>query len=422
MKVLYFHQYFITQDGFGGTRSFEMAKHLVGNGYSVTMVYIRSNGAKALINKPFCKGVRRGEFEGIQLIEFDIPYSNKFRFVKRTFVFLQYAYRCSMLAFSESYDLLFASSTPLTAGIPGIIMKWFARKKRPFVFEVRDLWPELPKAMGVISSPIVLRLMDILETLSYRAADACIGLSPGIQEGIKRKVNNDKPVILIPNGCDLKLFKPGSKVSSNAEHIKKPIKAIFTGAHGLANGLDSVLNAANVLLKRGFEKEISIFLIGDGMEKERLIKRSEMEGLKNCTFLQPVSKLELASILPEFDVGLMVLKNVPAFYYGTSPNKFFDYISSGIPVLNNYPGWLSDLIAEYDCGIHVTPENPISFADALIDFYRFPKMRVEMGEKARKLAEEFFDRKKLAGTFEQVLRSCVKDWQDSEHNPLPANN
>src|SRR5699024_4753964 len=110
------------------------------------------------------------------------------------------------IALSEDYDLLIATSTPLTAGIPGIYAKMFSRKKFKFVFEVRDLWPELPKALG-LRNPLMLGGMSILEKLSYRKSDACIGLSPGICEGIKKRAQPNKNIALIPNGSDTELFK-----------------------------------------------------------------------------------------------------------------------------------------------------------------------------------------------------------------------
>jgi hypothetical protein len=148
MRVLYFHQYFTTPEGAGGTRSYEMARYLVSNGHEVTMVYALNDRAKSSLDSPYVKGERRGKYEGINLVEFDLNYSNRMSFIRRTWIFLKYSFRSVRLTYKEDYDLVFATSTPLTAGIPGIVMKMFGKKK-PFVFEVRDLWPEIPKAMRV---------------------------------------------------------------------------------------------------------------------------------------------------------------------------------------------------------------------------------------------------------------------------------
>src|SRR5690606_10534147 len=134
-----------------------------------------------------------------------------------------------------------------------------------------------------------------------------------------------------------------------------------------------------------------------------LIKRAAREELTNCTFYDPVPKTELTEIMASADIGLMVLKNVPAFYYGTSPNKFFDYISAGLPILNNYPGWLADMIQEYRCGEVVEPNNSEYFAEALIKMADSPNLREEYGNNSRNLAEKEFNRDVLAHKFVSFL-------------------
>ena len=347
--------------------------------------------------------VLRGIIDGIDVIQINLPYSNCDGIAKRIWIFLKFAWRGTRIAMNEKYDLLFATSTPLTAGIPGIWMKWFARKKRKFVFEVRDLWPELPKALGM-KNPLLLWGMGLLEKLSYREADGCIGLSPGICDGIKQVVP-DKTVEMIPNGCDLDIFEPGNRKDLRLEGVL-PIDtvAVFTGAHGIANGLEAVLDMALELKQRG-RNDIKIAFIGNGRVKPDLVKRAEKEGLDNCLFFDPVPKTVLNKIVSSADIGLMVLKNVPAFYYGTSPNKFFDYIASGLPVVNNYPGWLSDMITENKCGVVVPPDNATAFAEGLIYLADHQEERGTMGANSRILAEKQFSRDQLADKFVDFLES-----------------
>jgi len=409
MRVLYFHQYFCTPEGNSGIRSYEMAKSMVLNGNRVTMVFAESPRLKSpLDGQAYKKGVRRGRYQGIDLVEFDLHYNNKMSMLRRSVVFLKYSFRSIRLVFREDFDILFATSTPITAGIPGIVMKLF-KKSKPFVFEVRDLWPELPREMGVIKNKIALWAMGLLEYFSYNRADACIALSPGIEEGIRRRLKKDKPVYLIPNGCDLNLFKPGnySKTIFPA-CTEKDFIALFIGAHGIANGLDSALDAAAELKDNHTGKRIKIILIGDGKEKPRLADRIKEENLNNVILIDPVPKIELSKYLWAADVGLMLLANVPAFYYGTSPNKFFDYISSGIPVLNNYPGWLAEMIEQNNLGVVVKPGVPREFAEALVNLSRDKESLKVMGSSARDFAEKHFDRKKLAITFEKALEQTLK--------------
>ncbi|MBN1470743.1 MAG: glycosyltransferase family 4 protein [Syntrophaceae bacterium] len=406
MKILYFHQHFGIPSGSGGTRSYEFARRLVNKGHAVTMICGSVAHGNTGIKGPFTHGIRRGTVEGIHVIEFDLPYANRQSFLKRVWQFVKFAFKSSLIALRFEYDVVFATSTPLTAGIPGIIAKIFRRK--PFVFEVRDLWPELPKAMGVVSNPVVLMLMGWLEWLSYHAASGCIGLSPGIVDGIKRRGIAADKIRMIPNGCDFDIFDNENIKKGRPDFISDTdLLATFTGAHGLANGLDAVLDAAAVLKKRNRE-DIKILFIGDGMLKPHLEKRAKEEKLDNCYFINPVPKRQLASLQKGADVGLMILANVPAFYYGTSPNKFFDYISSGLPVLNNYPGWLANLIKKNNCGIDVKPDDPAAFADALIYMAGHRQELKEMASNAKLLAYRDFGRDKLADDFIAFLELHVK--------------
>lgn len=185
MNILYFHQHFSTPKGSTGIRSYEMAKRLIHHGHHVTMVCGTYGGGETGLDSTFVSGKREGIVDGIRIIEFDLAYSNSDGFIKRSMTFIKFALKSIGLAFTEKYDVLFATTTPLTAGIPGIFARWLRGK--PFVFEVRDLWPELPKEMGVIRNPVILSLMSLLEWASYRSAHRCIGLSPGIVDGIKKR-------------------------------------------------------------------------------------------------------------------------------------------------------------------------------------------------------------------------------------------
>jgi glycosyltransferase involved in cell wall biosynthesis len=393
MKLLYFHQHFVTPHGVGAIRSYAMARRLIERGHQVTMVCGSMGGGDTGLDGPFVNGRRRGWVNGIDVIELDLAYSNHDSLLKRSLTFLKFAWHSLLLAIQEPYDLVFATTTPLTAGIPGIVARWLRGK--PFVFEVRDLWPELPRAMGVIRNPLVLWAMNLLEWSSYRSAHALVGLSPGIVDGIARRGVARERVCLVPNGCDLDLFdqdaapwRPGGVDSTD-------LLTVFAGTHGMANGLDGVLDAA-AELKRRQRNDIKLLLIGNGKLKPALQARAKREGLDNVVFHDPVNKARLAGLLASTDLGLQVLANVPAFYFGTSPNKFFDYIAAGLPVLNNYPGWLAGMIEEHRCGLVVPPENPVAFADALEQAANDRPGLKRMGGNARALASAQFARSDLA--------------------------
>ena len=422
MKVLYYHQYFSTPEGAAGTRSFALARSMVEAGHQVQMVCLRDARTRTGLSGPFIRGLRIGLVDGIEVIEFDIPYSNHAGLLERTLVFLRYSWHSLQLALSSDADLVFATTTPLTAGIPGIAARWL--RGTPFVFEVRDLWPELPRAMGVVRNPLVLAALSALEWITYHSTDACIGLAPGICEGIAERGIAAGRITSIPNACDLELFQPLSHGETKQPELivglPQPLPpgsfmAAFTGAHGLANGLDAVLDVAGELQRLG-RHDIQLLFIGDGRCKPALKQRVAREALRNCHFLPPISKLQLAEVLRQsVNVGLMVLDDVPAFYRGTSPNKFFDYLACGLPVVNNYPGWLAELIREHQLGIPVPPRDPEAFAKALIRLADQPALVASMGTNARTLAESHFSRRMLADHWRQVMETTASRYARRRH-------
>lgn len=402
MHVLYYHQHFSTPDGATGNRSYAFARRLVERGHRVTLVCGSYGGGNTGLRQAFRHGRRTGEVDGIRVIEYRLPYGNADNLLRRAAIFLRFSLYSLIPAMRMDYDVLIASTTPLTVGIPGIAARLLRRK--PFVFEVRDLWPELPRALG-LTNPAVLTAMGWLEWAAYRASNAAIGLAPGIVDGIARRGIPAARLHMIPNACDLDAF-------SGVEPLRIPglrddeIAAVFSGTHGIANGLDAVLDAAAALARRG-NRRIRLVLIGDGKLKPHLQRRAREESLDNCLFLDPVPKTTLIGYLKGAHIGLQVLKNVPEFYYGTSPNKFFDYLAAGLPVLTNYPGWIAELTADNDCGLVAPPDDPEAFADAL-ETLADPDTRLRLGANSHRLAETEFDRTRLADAFVGVLEAAAQ--------------
>ena len=409
MRVLYFHQYFTTPQSAGGTRSYEMAQRLIQAGHEVTIVCGLKEHGLGELDGPFRYGRREGIIDGINVIEFNLPYSNHYNFWQRSFVFIHFALNSIGISLTLKYDLIFATSTPLTASIPGIVARWIRRK--PFVFEVRDLWPELPREMGVITNKLVLSMMSVLEWISYHSAHRIICLAPGIVEGVIRRGIASERITLIPNGCDLQQFGPSVTPWRPKIVRDNQLLAVFTGAHGIANGLDAIIYAALELKKRNCT-EIFILLVGDGKLKKDIRLQAHQEGLEQIVhFMDPIPKIKLAELLAGADIGLQILANIPAFYYGTSPNKFFDYLSSGLPVLTNYPGWVANLVSENNCGFSIPPDDPIAFADALEAAHKNLQNLKQIGNNARFLSVKQFNRDELGKKFVECIESAtmVKD-------------
>lgn len=380
MKILYLHQYFQTPLDAGGTRSYVIAKHLISLGHEVKMVYLTTDRARKDYND---------DYEGIKLIKLNFNYSNKQSFFKRALVFIKFSVKTCSIVLKEDYDIIYATSTPLTIGVPALLAKLIRRKK--YIFEVRDLWPELPRAMGVINNKFLYYILKILEISCYKFSDFCIGLSPGIIEGIKKYVPSEKTV-LISNYSNIDFFKP--KINFND---KKKIKLIYAGALGLANGIDNILNEAKRLLNLGYNiNSFQFDFYGTGIKQQHLINRVKNENLTNCKFHDSVPKFKLKKIFHDYDMGIMSLENIKEFHYGTSPNKFFDYISSGLPVICNYDGWIKDLIEEYNIGIATNPNVKDDFSKKLISLLNNKKTLITHSINSRNLAEkEFSDKEQL---------------------------
>jgi len=400
MHVAYIHQHFATRKASTGTRSFEMGTRLIERGHRVSMICGESDVTD--MSGDGSTAVRELEIEGIQVKCIPERYENRMNFYQRVLAFGRFARRAAHVASGLDADLVFATSTPLTVGIPG--MKASKRRGLPFVFEVRDLWPELPIAMGIVRNPLLKWYTRGLERKIYFAADKVIALAPGIRDGVCATGYPPDQVAMIPNGCDLELFQPCDEPLDDPRFgDADEFRLVFTGAHGQANGLDAVLDAALELKRRGV-RGIRFVFIGRGGLKPGLVERSRREQLDDYVlFHDSVPKSDLAQILPRMDVGLMILRNLPSFYYGTSPNKFFDYIAGGLPVLNNYPGWLADMIRENECGVAIDPDNPRAFAEAVLDLYERRGELKAIGLRGRALAEREFAREQLADRFADTL-------------------
>lgn len=400
MHVAYIHQHFSTRAGATGTRSYEMSQCLLEAGHRVSMICGVNEATDKILKHD--ERVNRLQIDGIDVYCIAERFANRMGFTRRLWAFWSFANTAAKVVASLDADVVFATSTPLSVGIPG--MKGAKRLGAPFVFEVRDLWPELPISMGVLKNPLLIWYARRLERNIYATAKHIIALSPGMKEGICRAGVTPDRVTMIPNSCDLDLFKPDDRPLDDQRFgTPDEFRLVFTGAHGMANGLDAVIDAAVELKRRG-ERGVRFVFIGQGGMRDRLIERCKAEGVDHMTtWLKFIPKSELAELMPRMDAGMMILKNIPGFYYGTSPNKFFDYIASGLPVINNYPGWVADMLKEHDCGRATPPDDAKAFADAAVWMRDHREECRAMGKRGRKLAETRFDRKQLGRSFVDVL-------------------
>lgn len=414
MRLLYLHQHYSAPEGATATRSHALAHALIRRGHSVTLACGRYEGAVTGLEGGFRHGRREGASEGLRLVEFDIPCGNAQGFAARGAAFGRYAARAARLALAGEWDLVIASSTPLTVALPALL----ARRLRgtPFLFEIRDPWPELPRAMGGVPG-WALAGMEHLANAACRRAAAVVALSEGMARTALNRGAAPERVHVVPNGCDLDLFGPHIPAWRPVEAAPWEMLAVYAGAHGRANGLEQVLEAAALLMARG-EHRIRLLLVGEGGEKPRLQAEATARGLHNVSFMPPLGKRRLASLLAGAQCGIHCLAPVAAFAEWTAPNKLMDYLAAGLPVVSNLPGQGERLLASQGpmgpCGMATPPGDAAALADALAWMAANPSQRLAMGHAARDQAVRRWDRRLLARHFVAVAEAAARP------SPLPS--
>ncbi|OHB65436.1 MAG: hypothetical protein A2168_01715 [Planctomycetes bacterium RBG_13_50_24] len=405
MHILYLHQYFATRKGMTGTRSYEFARRLVGKGHRVTMM--TSGLANREFPVPEGKQYAKFETEGIHVVAIAAAYNDPqvgtgMSGLQRMLKFYQFAWSaCRIGKKLPKPDVVFATHTPLTIGLAGLTLSQYF--KVPFVFEVRDLWPEALVNVGALKNPLAIWWLERMAKKIYTGAKHIIALSPGMKEGIVRAGVPAGKVTVIPNASDLDLFGPDIDGSEQRERLglKDRFTAIYFGAMGLANGLEYVIEAARILAERGGNKIVFV-LHGNGGKRAELEKMSREYKLQNIIFSDPLpDKERLARIVAGCDVCLTIYRATKEHTW--SPNKMFDALAAGKPVLINVPGWLGETIEENNCGRCLDANSPQMLADALEELAAEPELCRRMGKNARALAEREFAREKLADHLENTL-------------------
>ncbi|WP_411889666.1 glycosyltransferase family 4 protein [Yoonia sp. SDW83-1] len=399
MKILYFHQYFNTTEMAGGTRSYEMAKCLVAADHEVHII--------TTWREPTEKTDWWQEsIDGIEVHWLPVRYDNTMSFAGRIGAFFKFALKAGQRGCRIGGDLVFATSTPLTIILPGY--RAARRLRTPLVFEVRDLWPKLPIAMGALKNPLTRWLAICLERFAYARSDAIVALSPGMAEGVIQLGYPEDKITIIPNGCDLDLFTP-SEVAANKFRTKHPELGtgqiiLYAGTLGRINGVGYLAQLAH-LMKDRFP-EVRFVTIGHGSEAERTHQLAKQLGVLDVNFFQypAMSKQELVGAFAAASVSCSLFIDLPAMW-ANSANKFFDTLASGTAVAINYQGWQADLIDEHECGV-VLNADPDKAADDLSLLLSDREALAETGRRARQLAQVRFSRDKLGQEFVSVLQNA----------------
>ncbi|NKE44680.1 glycosyltransferase family 4 protein [Roseomonas frigidaquae] len=417
LRILYLHQHFSTPNGTTATRAWHHAGALAAAGHAVTLACGRYDGAATGLDGPFRRGRRQGRIAGFEVVEFDIRCGNSQGLLARTGAFLRFAAGASRLALGTAWDMIIASSTPLTVVIPALL----AHRLRgtPFIFEIRDPWPELPEALsrrsgqlplpgreapprgGVVPRP-VLRLMGLLADAACRHAAAVVALTEGMARVALERGTEPDRLRVLPQGADLVLFHPGIAPWRPPGISVQESMAVYAGAHGRANGLHQLLDAAARLRRTG----LHLVLVGEGAEKPALMARAAAEQLP-VTFLEPMPKAHLARLLAAAEIGLLCLAPVPEFAEWTAPNKLAEGLASGLPMVTNVPGRAARLLAEGGCGLAVPAGDADALAAALLALATDPPRRQAMARAARIVAERQFDQRRIAARLVAVVEAVA---------------
>ena len=391
MRILYIHQYFATRRGQTGTRSYEQALRMITAGHHVVMLTTNACLADGEIEQNG-KRTWRGTIDGVEMRVLRIAYHQRMSYPRRVASFLSFMVRASLAAISEpNIDIIFASSTPLTVGVPALFC--YLCRRIPYIFEVRDLSVDVAVAMGVIRNRMAASVLHLFERLVYRFARLIVASNEEVAQAIEAKTKGRIPVIAVPNASDIDLFRP-TRDGAAFRHeygLDSKIVCIHSGAMGPVNGLDAVLDAAESLKT---DDKIRFVLIGSGDQKPRLESRVTREVLHNVAIYDSLPKNDLADVLATVDIGLMTVTPVPMLELN-SANKFFDYLAAGLPIVLNYQGWQGRALEQYGCGLSAPQGDTEAFSAAIKRLADDRELRQRMGTNARHAAVTAFSRDKV---------------------------
>lgn len=389
MRILIFYQYFGTPKGGWSTRYYEFTRRWVSEGNEVTVV--TSPYYKSDIRTD--KFIDKASIEGVKLIIINSPDSNKDTFIKRAWNALRFSIVSVFFAITEPHDVVISSSGPITTAIPGLISKWFRRKK--LVFEVRDLWPKGGIELGKLTNPIARKLALGFEKLIYRNSDLVVACSSGMEYGVK-EVAPSARTLVIPNSSDVSLFSSNVHSPNYPEGFDPNLPFfVYAGSLGLMDDCSQILKGLKDLKNIDF----SMVFIGDGAEKEQLKLLSKEYGLeKKVWFLGLIPKVEVAKWLQNARASFVTFKDLPVLHTN-SPNKMFDSFAAGVPIIQSTRGWIAELVENTNCGITVDPNRPEDTANAVKLLVEQPDLAKKMGENAMNLAKTEFNRDTLSQRF-----------------------
>lgn len=414
-RLIYLHQYFVTRQGSGGTRSLEFARRLVQRGYDVTVITSNAHLPSPVRES---KKTEELEVEGIRVVAIPQAYSNKLSFNHRMWAFAKFAARAMKEAAKHPADLIFATSTPLTIILPALVSKM--RNGAPMVFEVRDLWPELPIAMGALKHPLLQSGAKAMEWVAYHSARHVVALSPGMAQGVVRRGIDPEHVSVIPNSCDLDLFgdeaRDPSWVRERLGLAPEQKLMVYTGTLGLINGVEYLPKLAAAL--RDLGSNVHVLVVGDGMQREFVEQTAKELGVlgKNFSLWEALPKQKIRDVVCAADLATSSFIPLKEMEHN-SANKFFDALAAAKPIAINYGGWQKDIIEEHGAGLCLSADDFVAAAKQVDVFLKNDLAQHSASQAARKLALEEFHRDRLFEKLDQVFQNALGKVGGSPFSP-----
>lgn len=414
MNILLIHQYFLEEDDPGGSRFNEMAANWISDGHQVTVVagMVHYNGTK---KRKDYKGkfFRRKMQGGIKVVRTHVSESYNSSFIGRLWGYFSFTFSSTyagLFLCKEKYDFILVTSPPLFIGISGYLISRF--KRIPFIFEVRDLWPESAIDTKVLTNKYLIKLAYSLERFIYKKAYLINVLTPAFRKKLIEEKNvNPEKIIFIPNGADFRISDQLLNTFNSGEFRNKmgwegKFIITYVGAHGIANHLEQVFDAAELLR----DSPVLFVMIGMGMRKPFLLEEKQNRKIENVIFLDPVPKKEIFQYILASDMGASILKKADTFKTIYS-NKTFDYMSCKKPVLMAIDGVSKDLVEDAKAGSYVEPENAAHYHEVISSYIHNPKRSESEGENGYSFVKEHFDREILSSKYLQLIKEKVLEKQ-----------
>jgi glycosyltransferase involved in cell wall biosynthesis len=408
MRILYLSQYFPPEVGATQTRAYEMARYFVSAGHQVTMLAEVPNHPSGIIPPEYRgKFWERSTLDGIDVLRVWVKTSPSKTFRTRMALYLSYmanAALAGLLRARGRYDVIYATSPPLFVG--GAALALSVLRRTPMVFEVRDLWPESAVALGELRSRRAAALAGKLEELCYNRARCLVVVTEGIRRRLKERGWGDK-VRVVPNGANTELFRP--QPAEAVERLRAALGVgdkfvvLYAGIHGIAQGLETVLAAAERLR---VHPDVQFVLVGEGPKKAELLELRNRLGLDNVSLLPERPREEMPAYLSAAGLAVVPLRRLELFE-GAVPSKLFDAWACGCPVILSIGGEARQVLERAGGGLYVEPEDAEQMAGAILRLKDDEPLRRAMGLAGRRFVEEHYSRRALAARLEEVLREVV---------------